>query len=437
MSRKHSDKEWEIIVNEYYNTYHTLNIPVSTSYKGYNIGRWVCTQKEAYKEERLNPMKKEWLDSMGVIWDNRLELKNEDSWNMHYKLLLDYYNIFHNVNVPLRYEKDGVKLGRWLQKQRERLSKGKLDKQKENKLLELGINSNKQNSLCSMCTSFPEQALLFYVQKMFPRALGRYKGFGFELDVYVRKYRLGFEYDGFHFHENKKKEDENKNKNCLDNHIELYRIREVGCPKLKNCKCYTYNPKTTNSYDSLTKCLKRMFKDISIKYNKNMIDIDVCRDMHLIMKGISSNISKEWLYMYQLYKECVDKLGTPDIPAKYVYKGHKLGSWCSMQRQIYLGKKVGFLSNEQKELLESIGFCWNINSKKWDEQYLRVKEFIEENNCFPSGKCRTYNYEKSLYYWIRWQRKRLLGVKRHPMTTREYELLEQLGIFQEQLLNIA
>lgn len=428
MGRQHTDKEWENIINDYYNTYHTIDIPTTCVYKGYNVGRWITTQKVAYKENRLNEEKKIWLDNMEMIWDNRLTKKNNDSWDKYYQLLKSYYSMFHNVNVPLRYEQDGMKLGKWLQRQRENGRNGKLEDRQISLLNELGLSFDRQNNNNSSSTSFPEQVVLYYTKKMFPRVLNRYTGFGFELDIYVRKYKFAIEYDGWMYHKERLSQDEQKNLFCMDKSIDLYRIREYGCPTITNCNVYTYNQTSVNGYDNLTICLRELFKDIAKKYHKEMIDIDVCRDMVDIMKGINTNISKEWLHMYQLYKECVDKLGTPDIPVKYTYKGYNIGVWCSTQRQVYLGKKAGFLTSEQQDMLNELGFCWNIKTKKWNEQYEKVKSFIKENGTLPSGKSHTYSYEKGLYHWVKWQRKRLNGVKVHPMDKREFALLSELGI---------
>lgn len=69
------------------------------------------------------------------------------------------------------------------------------------------INSRNRGRRCPVCseeisTSFPEQTLFYYIQKIFPSAKNRFMDFGFELDVYIPDCRIGIEYDGQQYHKN-------------------------------------------------------------------------------------------------------------------------------------------------------------------------------------------------------------------------------------------
>lgn len=89
---------------------------------------------------------------------------------------------------------------------------------------------------CPVCnsgrqTSFAEQAVLFYVRKIFPDAVSRYKGIfknGMELDVYIPSARLGIEYDGVYWHRTPKsaRSAAKKYAICQANRIKLIRIEE-------------------------------------------------------------------------------------------------------------------------------------------------------------------------------------------------------------------
>lgn len=60
-----------------------------------------------------------------------------------------------------------------------------------------------QGTGCPVCsrtqTSFPEQAIAFYLSKSF-NILQRYRKNGYELDIYLVDYSLGIEYDGMFYH---------------------------------------------------------------------------------------------------------------------------------------------------------------------------------------------------------------------------------------------
>lgn len=81
-------------------------------------------------------------------------------------------------------------------------------------------------------TSFPEQAIYYYVKKCFPDAINRYREpfeNGMELDIYVPHYKLGIEYDGMAFHSGEEQHDREYRKYlaCKKLGIRLARIKET------------------------------------------------------------------------------------------------------------------------------------------------------------------------------------------------------------------
>ena len=88
---------------------------------------------------------------------------------------------------------------------------------------------------CPICrqrlkSSFPEQALYFYVKKAFPDAINRDRnvlGDGTELDVYVPSIRMAVEYDGSKWHgDDKLGRERRKYLLCKEKGISLIRIKE-------------------------------------------------------------------------------------------------------------------------------------------------------------------------------------------------------------------
>ena len=81
-------------------------------------------------------------------------------------------------------------------------------------------------------TSFPEQAIYYYVKKCFPETVNRYREpfeNGMELDVYIPSFRIGLEYDGMAFHksEDQHERELKKYKICQNLGIKLVRIKEA------------------------------------------------------------------------------------------------------------------------------------------------------------------------------------------------------------------
>ena len=98
------------------------------------------------------------------------------------------------------------------------------------------------------------------------------------------------------------------------------------------------------------------------------------------------------------------QMGDTIVPNKYP-DNPSLGVWCSNQRQKYKNFKQGknsrqgFLSTQQINLLEQIGFVWDIIEAQWHRSYIELKSFVENHGCYPTRD----DYE-SLGSWMGKQR---------------------------------
>lgn len=87
---------------------------------------------------------------------------------------------------------------------------------------------------CPLCnagrqTSFAEQALFYYVRKVYPDAISRCTDIlpgRMELDIYIPSIRLGIEYDGAYWHRNKQTSELKKYRLCTAQGIKLIRVKE-------------------------------------------------------------------------------------------------------------------------------------------------------------------------------------------------------------------
>ena len=104
------------------------------------------------------------------------------------------------------------------------------------------ISDRNRGNSCPKCAeerrvSFPEKAVLYYVEKVFTDVKANYKPewLGLqELDIYIPEYKIAIEYDGIYGHSklSGNKRDEKKNIICQENSIILIRVREPGCMQL-------------------------------------------------------------------------------------------------------------------------------------------------------------------------------------------------------------
>ena len=159
---------------------------------------------------------------------------------------------------------------------------------------------------CPICnketqTSFPEQALFYYIRKSNDDAINLDTAtLGTELDIYIPSKKTAFEYDGV-WHKNRIKNDLKKNRLCKAHGITLIRIREKGLEEFEDCICITRSELTEKGLDS---CIIEALK--CIPDSRTPIDVDVARDRTDIMslfiqkrkenslQALFPEIAKEW-----------------------------------------------------------------------------------------------------------------------------------------------
>lgn len=90
-------------------------------------------------------------------------------------------------------------------------------------------NRGSKNSGCPKCTrqsSVAELRILSELEYFFD-ITHRYKFKGKEIDLFIKKLKIGFEYDGYYYHKSSLDKDIKKNKFFKKNKIEIIRIREA------------------------------------------------------------------------------------------------------------------------------------------------------------------------------------------------------------------
>ena len=130
-------------------------------------------------------------------------------------------------------------------------------------------------------TSFPEQAIYYYLQQVFPDTVNSYnEGFGkSEIDCYIPSLKVGIEYDGAKWHSDKLSVERKKYKKCQVRGIQLIRIREIMYSD--DCDyCILIDSKNRN-YCELDNAIKQLY---SILMVPNILVVDTARDRYEIQK---------------------------------------------------------------------------------------------------------------------------------------------------------
>ena len=155
---------------------------------------------------------------------------------------------------------------------------------------------------CPVCTkeiktSFPEQALYYYIKKYYNDAINEDRNaIGMELDIYIPSIKTAIEYDGIAWHNSDAGVDRElrKNKLCKDNNIHLIRIRENGLELYDDCYCIT-RENTSRAND-----ISDIIKDVLLHIDNNLdLDIDIDRDSTQIYNSyISTHKEKSLSKIY-------------------------------------------------------------------------------------------------------------------------------------------
>lgn len=169
------------------------------------------------------------------------------------------------------------------------------------------------NTGCPYCsarrnTSFPEQAIFFYIKKLYPDAVSRYRDIfdnGMELDIYVPTIRLAIEFDGgtWHNSEDSHRREKQKYDICRNNDIKLIRIKERIDDKWDDVADVVYTIEKRRYYQELQPVIQVILETIDEKCS---IDVDLRRDENEIkeyLTPINNSLSvlrpdlvEEWNY---------------------------------------------------------------------------------------------------------------------------------------------
>lgn len=167
-----------------------------------------------------------------------------------------------------------------------------------------------QKTGCPKCssqlkTSYPEQAIFFYMQKIFNIVHSRYKLENrMELDIYIEDIKTGIEYDGILYHSTKeaKEQDVRKDAFCEEKGIRLIRVKEVRMlPDEKNNNCiYRKLGKNGSSLDEIINELLMFLGCDADKISVN-IESDTPHILSQYMTNkkvdyVSDSIYNEWDY---------------------------------------------------------------------------------------------------------------------------------------------
>lgn len=244
-------------------------------------------------------------------------------------------------------------------------------------------------------TSFPEQAILFYLKKYGLSVEHRKKISAndkkYEVDIYLPQVNVAIEYDGFFWHKEKSKYEKEKNQACIDNDIFLIRIREKGLRKTGVKKGVEILCGDTDE-EIMPEIITKIFYELN-KIDSNIIPINIDKEMFLKSIAeiysnyaggfIEDNISSSWLIRFWAEENGIPPyLLSKKTNKKFWFKCSSNKILISPRRLIeiaenpyYYGKqKVKFFKENLRLLKRSCPFSFNESCPA--NTYVKIDDYI-------------------------------------------------------------
>lgn len=198
------------------------------------------------------------------------------------------------------------------------------------------INNRARGKGCKECakgkqSSFPEQAIYYYLKQLYPNVFNSYKIDGYEADVFLEDYKIAIEYDGYRYHKTTYKQlrDIEKSNVFKKLGIILFRIRENGCADIKFNEHFIIRCEYESSYSYLNKPIEQLILMInSITSNLQNVSVNIFRDRFNILAQYRISLHEKSLAVRkpELAKEWDSEKNYPLTPDK-VLAGTELKVW--------------------------------------------------------------------------------------------------------------
>lgn len=184
--------------------------------------------------------------------------------------------------------------------------------------------------------------------------------------------------------------------------------------------------------------LGRIWADLKEAYDQNQLSADEIRFLLKMRMQLTDSPQKDlaiWLDRADEVEAYYREHGTLSMPNTTLFSdGVSMFQWVHYQKKLY---KQGELSAYQIARLEAMGMKW-IKLRKvpeWDIAYSYAKQYFEANGHLFVPKKYVTPEGAALGKWIWEQRDSYLGLSSHKISDKKIEMLEEIGMFWEDLKN--
>lgn len=403
-----------------------MSLPVRyVTPEGLSLGNWVQTQRKIRSGRQQGALSQEQidrLDAIGMVWDNRLELK----FQQNFAYAKAYFERYGDLLVPTAYQtEDGFKLGAWISKLREQYANGE-------KAGVLSPERIEQLNSIGMCWD----VLSYNWEKNFSEAFAYYKEHG-DLNV-PAKYRTASGFALGTWLSNLRSARGGKNRQTPPTPEQIARLDAIGM---------RWGSRFEEQWQKSYQAAKRYFERYGTVQN---IPADYLTPegvplgrwvngqkyalghpektgyrlteerIHLLHElGLVHTTHQDaWSRALELARRWKRERGTLEIGQDEVVDGFWLGKWLAQQRKAY---QQGKLTQQQVQSLDALGFNWKSRAEQeWDRRYAEAERYRRLNgalNVSPSSR--------GLGRWLQRQRSRR---REGHLTQQQISRLDALGM---------
>lgn len=382
-------------------------VPQRHQEDGKNLGEWLNGQRTNQKNGKLSFTRQKKLEAMGVTWNPQ-----SAKWEKMYALLVKFKQREGHVEVPFLHQEENRNLGCWLATQRKFLKQGALSMERQQQLLELGVDA---------CVSRTEawesmvQLLFDYSQReghsnvpQDHKEQGR--SLGLWLDHQRREKRAGNlglaqrqQLDDLGISWDPRAEKWQKMYSILLEYYERegnanvpHRHKESG----ENLGTWLSN-----------QCQAMKRGSLSPEKHQQLAELGVHWSRH----------GSKWEHMCSLLAEFKEREGYVKVPRNHREAGENLGTWLNNQRQ---AMKNGSLPPEKHQQLEELGVQLSRSSRKWDHMASLLVQFKEREG-HVKVPFRHQESDENLGIWLSNQ---CQAMKRGSLSPEKHQQLKELGV---------
>ena len=367
---------------------------------GQILGVWINNQRR--RKGLLSPIQLERLKNIGFCWDPLSE-----QWEQGFDALKKYHKREGHSRVPIRTLKNGFNLGAWVSHQRQLMNKGRLSKDRSERLgtldfiwdpfteqWENGLDAlrrfYKRESHCLVPTTHKEGVIKLGIwvstqrakkHRLLKNQIERLDSLGFCWDLRAGQFEQGIA------------------------NLRSFSNREGHCRVPVN---HTEADFPLGSWARKRRQKKKLLTPGQVKLLDSL--------------GFEWDpFSEQWEQGYETLKKFYRREGNSRVPIGHFEDSTNLGNWVRVQRSKKNGVRNNQLTDDQVNRLEALDFCWDPRQEQWEQGFDALNSFYErERHCLIPAA-----HSEGGYALDRWVNRQRTG--RNSLSSERIRKLNSLG----------